>query len=505
MAARRGNRIQARRILGPDMEVVRATPRAPRPSASIMLRRGEEILICHRVSTVPSFPDYWAFPGGGVSRVDRMALDSHPEWFPERDDDERVALVALLREMIEEVGLVPCATGIVQVNPKLRALILQDKENWLKSVENGDIEINCEGVLVFCERTTPPFSPLRFRNHFFTAECKVEPILDTGERPEFDKYRWATPRQLLDEWMRNEIRIPPPQIMILRELCEDFIDKRIAEMSTSPKRENARIEFAPGVECIPLPTETLPPSTHTNCYILGIPGGQRILVDPAARDSESLEMLKQKIEQVFESGSEILCTIFTHRHQDHVGDLDAISKIYQAPIWATSETLETIPRRESFRILKDGDSFEIAGEGDKVHWKVIETPGHCPGQICLVSEAGIVSADNVAKIGTILVPSNEGDMSAYIRGLYRLRELEAKLLFPGHGPVVTNPRRLLTHYIEHREKRHEAVFSAWESGLRDISEIGDAAYRDTPDAHPMLKLDQTQSHLNALRSEGRIQ
>jgi hypothetical protein len=70
---------------------------------------------------------------------------------------------------------------------------------------------------------------------------------------------------------------------------------------------------------------------------------------------------------------------------------------------------------------------------------------------------------------------------------------------------VTNPSRLLTHYIKHREKRHEAVFSAWKSGLRDIPEIAKMAYMDTPDAHPLLKLDQTQSHLKALRNEGRIQ
>ena len=95
-------------------------------------------------------------------------------------------------------------------------------------------------------------------------------------------------------------------------------------------------------------------------------------------------------------------------------------------------------------------------------------------------------------------------MSAYIAGLHRLRELDANLLFPGHGPVVTNPEKLLTHYIEHREKRHEAVLSAWQSGLRQIDELSRAAYSDTPDAHPMLKVDQTMSHLDALRREGRI-
>jgi hypothetical protein len=41
-------------------------------------------------------------------------------------------------------------------------------------------------------------------------------------------------------------------------------------------------------------------------------------------------------------------------------------------------------------------------------------------------------------------------------------------------------------------------------GISNVQEIADLAYADTPDAHPMLKLDQTQSHLEALTREGKI-
>ena len=465
-----------------------------------MLRRGEEILVCHRVSAVPAFPDYWAFPGGGVSRVDQAALASNPAWFPERDEDERAALVALLREMVEEVGLTTGSDGIEVVDENLRARILEDKGYWSKAADSGEILVNGNGFTVISERTTPPLAPLRFRNHFFTMECDVEPILIEGDNAEFDDFRWATPQQLLDEWHRHEIRLPPPLVMILRELVTDTIENSIDQMSMSPSKDNVRIEFAPGVECLPLPTATLPPATHTNCYILGVPGGERIIIDPAAKNDEGLALLQEKVDQIMADGSTIIATIFTHRHADHIGDLSAISNIYQAPIWASSETLETISPCESDRVLKEGDMVKV----DEVSWSIIETPGHCPGQLCLVSQAGIISADNVVQVGTILVPSGEGDMTAYIEGLYRLRDYNANLLFPGHGPVVTNPNKQISHYIEHREKRHEAVFTAWQNGLREIEELSHAAYADTPDAHPMLKIDQTMSHLDALRKEGRI-
>ena len=54
----------------------------PRPSASLIISRvnsgKEEILLCHRVSEVPAFPDFWAFPGGGVSRVDIKVAEENP-------------------------------------------------------------------------------------------------------------------------------------------------------------------------------------------------------------------------------------------------------------------------------------------------------------------------------------------------------------------------------------------------------------------------------------------
>ena len=485
------------------MEIPRAQVRAPRPSASVMLRKGEEILVCHRVSEVPAFPDYWAFPGGGVSRVDKAILERHPEWFPGRDEAERAALTALLREMVEDVGIAPTKNGLGIVNASLREAILEDKAEWGAAVERGELQVNCDDFLVISERITPPLAPLRFHNHFFTIECEINPVLPQG-RAEFHDYRWATPAKLLEEWENHEIKIPPPLIMMLRDLVGAPLAEQIEWMVADPPRENKRIEFAPGVECLPLPTTTLPPATHTNCYVLGQPGGERVIIDPAAKDVEGLAQLQTKIGAILEDGSTIISTIFTHRHTDHIGDLEAISQLYSAPIWASKETLEVIPDSETNIVLKEGDAFTLNGPNGAVKWDVIITPGHCPGQLCLVGDAGIVSADNAVQVGTILVPSGEGDMTAYIQGLYRLRDLNPKLLFSGHGPVVTNPRRLLTQYIEHREKRHAAVLEAVNQGISNVQEIADLAYADTPDAHPMLKLDQTQSHLEALTREGKI-
>ena len=150
--------------------------------------------------------------------------------------------------------------------------------------------------------------------------------------------------------------------------------------------------------------------------------------------------------EIEKSGSKIIATVFTHKHPDHIGDLSEISKIYQAPIFASEETLSVLPKCETDRILSEGDVIEI----DDDTWSVIETHGHCPGHICLVGEAGIVSGDNAVLFGTILVPSSDGDMNEYLAGLGTPERLgSTSLLFPGHGPMVANPKRLLTRYLNH--------------------------------------------------------
>ena len=90
-----------------------------------------EILLCHRVSEVPSFPDFWAFPGGGISRVDRKVAESNPSWFSEREDREW--LIALLREMLEEVGVVPDGNGdFVNAEIEIIDRVNEDKSEWSK-------------------------------------------------------------------------------------------------------------------------------------------------------------------------------------------------------------------------------------------------------------------------------------------------------------------------------------------------------------------------------------
>ncbi len=487
----------------------------PRDSTSILITRngskGPEVLLAHRIPTLRAFADFWALPGGGIRGHDAEASVS-VKGIDQLDRDWQAVYVAILRETAEEVGLAIGDGGIERVPMALRHAIIEDSKAWVEAVQRGVIPASTSGISHIGTRTTPPFSPLRFRNRFMHVHLNdgaPEPeLLDIGS--EFDELRWMHPADAVKVWKKGDMLTAPPIVTLLRDVADaleannDDIHAAMAAMASEPKSGEHRIELAPNIECVPLRTTTLPPATHTNCFILGEQGGERLIIDPAARTSEELAYLQRRIRGIEDDGGNIIATIFTHRHQDHIGDLSKIAEMYTAPIWATPETLTAVPVSKENRVLEEGDVIALNGPSGVMKWTVYVTPGHCPGHICLASDRYLVSGDLAVMVGTILVPSSDGDMDAYIDSLQRMRALNSEILFPAHGPFTHRPEKLLDRYIKHRSGRHERVLEAVTSGLFSIEEIANHAYSDTPDAHPMLKIDQTLSHLSSHESAGLV-
>ena len=75
----------------------------PRPTATMTLTRdgpnGPEVLLGLRSETMAVFPGYWAFTGGGVSRVDTAAVES----FSVLDVEHGKFIACILRETCEVV------------------------------------------------------------------------------------------------------------------------------------------------------------------------------------------------------------------------------------------------------------------------------------------------------------------------------------------------------------------------------------------------------------------
>ncbi|MGB2155819.1 MAG: MBL fold metallo-hydrolase [Candidatus Poseidoniaceae archaeon] len=475
--------------------------KAPRPTVTLTLTRdgenGVEVLLGRRAESMRAFPGYWAFPGGGVSRTDHEG-----EAFVQNSTSgSSSSVVAVVREMSEELGAVPNGSSVSVIDVELRKNILTDKSAFINALKDKTIALNTSELRHISSRTTPPFGPMQFENTFFhlhigTQEFKPSTDLQT----EFTALEWMRPSDMIERWKRHEIRVAPPVVTLLMEVertLGHFGGNMIETAADLQERQPGRrsILFAHGVEVVPVKTATLPPADHTNAYLVGDPNGEFVLVDPACRMREGMEDLAEAVDR---HRGELIAILFTHSHGDHIGDMDLLREAFDVPVWGSEYTSRTV---HCDRILSDGEILQLGCQ----EWTVLVTPGHHPGHVCLLSEAGLVAGDMVAGIGTILIPPGTGDMDVYIEQLQRLQQLEPHLMFPSHGPVIPLPDKTLSYYIKHRMERHQRVLDAVKSGHRTVSEISIEAYANTPDAHPGLAQDQTLAHLLSHERAGRVQ
>ena len=474
----------------------------PRPTATMTLTRdgpnGPEVLLGLRSETMAAFPGYWAFTGGGVSRVDAAAVES----FSVLDVEHGKAIACILRETCEELGLAPNGDHVISIDENARFEVIKDKANWLPNAEDCTIPVNTDNIRILGHRITPPFGPIQFDNafiHFHCGDWQSVPEIDLEPQTEFDEIMWATPQEILNQWSKYEIKVAPPVISILMEIIRvlEFSNgdiEQAAENISRRKPGRQSILFAHGVEVVPIRTQTLPPADHTNCYLVGDPNGDFIIIDPAVRFREDMEDLADAVER---HKGQPIAIAFTHSHGDHLADMDLLREAFDLPIWGSEYTSRSV---HCDRILSEGDVLILGHQS----WQILITPGHHPGHTCFLSDAGLIAGDMVAGFGTILIPPATGDMDVYLEQLDRLRALEPHLVFPSHGPVIALPTKIFTHYITHRETRHSKVLAAVNDGLSSVAEISVKAYDDTPNAHPGLAKDQTLAHLLSHQRQGRL-
>ena len=162
---------------------------------------------------------------------------------------------------------------------------------------------------------------------------------------------------------------------------------------------------------------------ETNCYLLGS-DGELAVIDPGdetARIEAAVRGEKGRLKFI----------ILTHYHPDHVGAARDLKTCFQAKI-LIHEAERDILGFEADKYLREGDEI-VFGQS---RLKVIHTPGHTPGGICLLGEDFIFTGDTLFLNGygrTDLEWSSEEDMK---KSLERLDKIitPGMRVFPGHGP-----------------------------------------------------------------------
>ncbi|MBF0544055.1 MAG: MBL fold metallo-hydrolase [Candidatus Riflebacteria bacterium] len=160
-------------------------------------------------------------------------------------------------------------------------------------------------------------------------------------------------------------------------------------------------------------------------HLIGTEGGFGLAVDPAFEPEKVLKIAaenKIKIRYVF----------LTHHHFDHIRGTDIIKKRVGAEICAHSATKTLIAKEVSVDIeVKDGEEMQI---GEQIKVKILHTPGHALGSICLVvNDTFLVTGDTLffGNCGRTDLPG--GNSRELFESLQKIKNLPDNLIIlPGH-------------------------------------------------------------------------
>ena len=264
--------------------------------------------------------------------------------------------------------------------------------------------------------------------------------------------------------------------------------------------------IAPGVASFAVRTPTLPPATHTSCYVIG--DRELVLVDPASPYEDEQQALDHQLDTWALEGRMVVSIWLTHHHGDHVGDAQRLAERLSVPVAAHEATAERLQGRVRVdRTLSDGDVLPLAGE-PRCSLRAVYTPGHAPGHLCFLEEqcGALVAGDMVAGVGTILIEPTQGNMNDYLASLGRMKALSPSMLLPAHGPVIANPAAKLDEYVTHRLWRERRVVDALERvGTATTAALLPVAYADVPAAIYSLAELSLIAHLVKLAEDGRAE
>ena len=170
-----------------------------------------------------------------------------------------------------------------------------------------------------------------------------------------------------------------------------------------------------------------------NCYLIREEQSKTcVVVDPGGHPNKVLKYLEDK-------GLTLEAILLTHGHFDHVGAVKELAETTGCKVYLHSDDL-TLPENYTAGPLyythnyDEGDVLELAG----LTIRVMHTPGHTEGSVCLVVDDVIFSGDTLFchSCGRTDLPG--GDPDAIMTSLARLKAMEGDYrVLPGHNRATT--------------------------------------------------------------------
>ncbi len=224
----------------------------------------------------------------------------------------------------------------------------------------------------------------------------------------------------------------------------------------------------------------------TNSWVV-VAAGESVVVDPGPDIAAHLEAIEERV-----SGTSPMAVLVTHGHPDHAPGAAALALRLGVPTVGPVS-----PAFRPDRPIADGEGVGFGG----MRLVAVATPGHTPDSTCYRAGGAMFTGDHIMGGSTVIVE----DMTRYLESLRRVAGTGLEVIYPGHGPMISDPDRVIAEYLEHRLQRESQILAAVHAGAATVGEVVAVVYADVdPGLHPAAAI-SVDAHLRKLVADGRVQ
>ena len=169
-----------------------------------------------------------------------------------------------------------------------------------------------------------------------------------------------------------------------------------------------------------------------------------------------------------------------------------------------------VPPHEAFTLVEDGKYIELAGERYRVIW----TPGHSDGHICLFRErdGAFLAADHVLpritpNVGLYSPYDRQDPLGDYLDSLKKVSTLPASIVLPGHGEPFIGLATRVREIIEHHGQREMQILTLLEGQPQHAYQVAQRLFGSRLKSNEARRMGvaETLSHLEYMRLEGKVE
>lgn len=308
---------------------------------------------------------------------------------------------------------------------------------------------------------------------------------------------------------------------------------------------------------LPLPDN---PLGYVNIYLVRGDNGY-LLVDTGWDNEQALSSLKEQLAEIGTPLEDISQIVATHIHPDHYSLAGRLRQLSQAKIalhylerdliasysdigkliqqgvqWALTNGVPgdelsqwlaemQATRQEMMKFaapvlpdttLRGGEAISVGSFTFKVLW----TPGHSPGHICLYEpvEEILISGDHIlpdTNTDVSLEPqSSPNPLDDYLKSLNEIKALKVNLTLPGHGHPFTGLQQRIEELIQNHQQRSSEILGAVKLEAKTAYQISSeltwmlnmkpVSWQDLTPWEMRLALLKTLAHLESMRFGGKV-